>query len=150
VGPFSPRRRHRPSLPHTACSQFVPSQSNKSRSRGHKDNGGTAELIVKEEGQEYAQIVRMLGNNRCEGSCFDGTTRILEIRGGIRNKIWINPGDIVLIGLRDFQDKKADIISKYTPDEARKLKQRGELPDNSELSKNDAAEDDLPFDFAEL
>ncbi len=92
----------------------------------------------------------MLGNNRCEGACFDGTTRILEICGRLRNKVWINPGDVVLIGLRDFQDKKADIISKYNPDEVRKLKQRGDLPDNSELDKANTVDDDQPFDFADL
>lgn len=44
--------------------------------------------------------------------------------------MWIGVGDIVLIGLRDFQDDKADIIMKYTPDEARQLKAYGEIPEN--------------------
>lgn len=44
--------------------------------------------------------------------------------------MWIGVGDIVLIGLRDFQDDKADIIMKYTADEARLLKAYGEIPDN--------------------
>ena len=43
---------------------------------------------------------------------------------------WIGVGDIVLIGLRDFQDDKADVIMKYTADEARQLKAYGEIPDN--------------------
>jgi hypothetical protein len=33
--------------------------------------------------------------------------------------VWINQGDIVLLSLRDFQDDKADVIVKYTADEAR-------------------------------
>ena len=33
--------------------------------------------------------------------------------------MWINQGDIVLLSLRDFQDDKADVIVKYTADEAR-------------------------------
>lgn len=44
--------------------------------------------------------------------------------------MWIGVGDIVLIGLRDFQDDKADIIMKYTADEARQLKAYEEIPDN--------------------
>ena len=36
----------------------------------------------------------------------------------------------MLIGLRDFQDDKADIIMKYTPDEAQQLKAYGEIPEN--------------------
>ena len=43
-------------------------------------------------------------------------------------------GDIVLIGLRDFQDDKADVIMKYTADEARQLKAYGEIPDNGRLA----------------
>lgn len=34
-------------------------------------------------------------------------------------QVWINQGDIVLLSLRDFQDNKADVIVKYTADEAR-------------------------------
>lgn len=43
--------------------------------------------------------------------------------------MWINQGDIVLIGLREYQDTKADVILKYTPDEARNLKTYGEFPE---------------------
>ena len=46
--------------------------------------------------------------------------------------MWINQSDIILIGLRDYQDHKADVIMKYTSDEARNLKLYGELPDNGE------------------
>ena len=44
--------------------------------------------------------------------------------------MWINQGDIILIGLRDYQDSKADVILKYNADEARNLKNYGELPEN--------------------
>jgi len=37
-------------------------------------------------------------------------------------QVWINQGDIILLSLRDFQDDKADVIVKYTADEARNLK----------------------------
>lgn len=47
--------------------------------------------------------------------------------------MWINQGDIVLIGLRDYQDAKADVILRYNPDEARNLKAYGELPETGEL-----------------
>lgn len=45
-------------------------------------------------------------------------------------QVWINSGDIILLGLRDYQDAKADVILKYTPDEARNLKTYGELPES--------------------
>ena len=51
-------------------------------------------------------------------------------------QVWINQSDIILIGLRDYQDHKADVILKYNADEARNLKLYGELPDNGMHSFN--------------
>ena len=51
----------------------------------------------------------------------------------IFGQVWINNGDIILLGLRDFQDTKADVILKYSADEARNLKAYGELPESSEF-----------------
>lgn len=48
----------------------------------------------------------MLGNGRLEGKCFDGTTRLCHIRGKMRKKVWVNANDIVLVGLREYQDDK--------------------------------------------
>ena len=61
----------------------------------------------------------MLGNGRLEAYCFDGAKRLAHIRGKLRKKVWINQGDIILLSLREFQDDKADVIVKYTADEAR-------------------------------
>ncbi len=35
-----------------------------------------------------------------------------------------------MLGLREYQDEKADVIMKFTADEARVLKQYGELPEH--------------------
>ncbi|CAK0834875.1 unnamed protein product [Prorocentrum cordatum] len=108
------------------------------------------ELEFKEDGQEYGQILRMLGNGRCEVSCFDGVKRLCHIRGKMRKKVWVNQGDIVLVSLRDFQDEKGDIIVRYTPDEARNLKTYGELPDTVKINETDIvdelSEDGVEFD----
>lgn len=77
----------------------------------------------------------MLGNGRCECFCFDGVTRLGHIRGKMRKKVWITAGDIVLVGKRDFQDEKVDIVHKYTADEARNLKQYGELPETARINE---------------
>lgn len=75
----------------------------------------------------------MLGNGRLEAMCFDGVKRLCHIRGKLRKKVWINQGDIILIGLRDYQDAKADVILKYTADEARNLKTYGEFPETGTI-----------------
>lgn len=51
-------------------------------------------------------------------------------------KIWIVPGDIILLSLRDFQDDRADVIHKYTADEARNLKTYGELKSDFSINEN--------------
>jgi len=108
-------------------------------------------LVFKEDGQEYAQVIKMLGNGRLEAQCFDGEKRLAHIRGKMRKKVWINQGDIILLSLRDFQDDKADVIQKYTADEARNLKSYGELPDTLKINETDTfgpneGDDGVDFD----
>ncbi|OMH83033.1 Eukaryotic translation initiation factor 1A [Zancudomyces culisetae] len=123
----------------------------KNRRRGKNEaEGEKRELIFKEEGQEYAQVVKMLGSGRLEAVGFDGTKRLAQIRGKMRKKVWINQGDIILLSLRDFQDDRADVILKYTADEARSLKQYGELPENAKINETDTfgvEDEEVDFDF---
>merc|ERR1719498_1206537 len=119
----------------------VKGKGGKNRRRGKNEGDEKRELIFKEDGQEYGQVLRMLGNGRLEAQCFDGTKRLCHIRGKMRKKVWVAQGDVVLVSLRDFQDDKADIILKYNPDEARNLKTYGELPDNVKINETDLGED---------
>merc|ERR1712179_383138 len=80
--------------------------------------------------------------------CFDGTKRLCHIRGKLRKRQWINAQDIILVGLRDYQDQKADVIMKYNSDEARRLKNLGHLPDSVNIEFEDN-EDDEEFDVPE-
>ena len=111
------------------------------------------ELVFKEDGQEYGQVQKMLGNGRLEAYCFDGKKRLCHIRGTMRRRIWVQQGDIILIGLRDFQDGKADVILKYTDGESRNLQVYGELPDTAKIGQYGTAgeeggeRDDCAFDF---
>lgn len=59
-------------------------------------------------------------------------------------------GDIVLVSLRDFQDEKGDIILKYNSDEAKNLKQYGELPENTKINETDLTGDDEEEDDIEF
>ncbi|KYQ90928.1 eukaryotic translation initiation factor 1A [Tieghemostelium lacteum] len=122
----------------------------KNRRRGKNENEQKRELQFKEDGQEYAQVTKMLGNGRLEALCLDGPSRLCHISGRLRKKEWINAGDIILLQLRDYQEDKADVILRYTVDEARNLKNYGELPDTIRINENDTFEDgdnDIPFEF---
>jgi len=127
----------------------------KNRRRGKNEGDEKRDLIFKEDGQEYGQVIRMLGNGRLECQCFDGVKRLCHIRGKMRKKVWVGAGDIVLIGLRDFQDEKADVILKYNPDEARSLKSHGEIPDSAKINEGvtgegEEEEEACAFDFDEI
>ncbi|CAN3375312.1 hypothetical protein DIURU_002121 [Diutina rugosa] len=124
----------------------------KNRRRGKNLNGQfKRELIYKDEGQEYGQVTKMLGNGRIEVSCFDGIKRMGHIRGKLRKKVWMSQGDIILVSLRDFQEDQCDVVHKYNSDEARTLKNVGELPENAKINETDTfggeEEDDVNFEF---
>ena len=123
----------------------------KNRRRGKNENErDKRELVFKEDGQEYAQVAKMLGNGRLEAMCFDGVKRLCHIRGKLRKKVWINQSDIILVGLRDYQDAKADVILKYSADEARNLKSYGEFPESIKITDTlefgRDLDDDIEFD----
>jgi len=120
----------------------------KNRRRGKNQGEIKRELITKGNGQEYAQVIRMLGNGRLEAYCFDGKKRLCHIRGKMRKRVWVNQGDIILVGLRDFQDGKADVVLKYNADEARALKKKGHLPKTANIDEDEHSDaEDIGFDF---
>ena len=79
------------------------------------------ELIYKEDGQEYAEVQKALGDGRFTMQCYDNISRIGKIRGKHHRMMWIGVGDLILISLRDFEVGKADVVHKYSTEEARSL-----------------------------
>ena len=71
------------------------------------------------------------------------------IRGAMKNRVWINTGDIVLIGLREFgsEDDKCDIIMKYFDEEAKELQELGEIPDHVKIAEGGIGLSDGDDDF---
>uniref|UniRef100_A0A452FIB5 Eukaryotic translation initiation factor 4C n=1 Tax=Capra hircus TaxID=9925 RepID=A0A452FIB5_CAPHI len=118
----------------------------KNRRRGKNENESEKrELVFKEDGQEYAQVIKMLGNGRLEAMCFDGVKRLCHIRGKLRKKV-------AYFGIIIFKhyDNKADVILKYNADEARSLKAYGELPEHAKINETDTFgpgdDDEIQFD----
>lgn len=79
------------------------------------------ELVFREDGTNYGYIQKALGNGRFELMCIDGKCRLGILRGNMRKKTWVLQGDMILYGIREFQDGKADIIHKYTDADVNKL-----------------------------
>lgn len=107
------------------------------KTKGNINPETQKQIEFKEDGQEYALINKMLGNGRCECKCADGMTRLGNIRGKMRKRIWINTGDTVLVSLRDYQNEKSDIIHKYSADDVKKLLAYGEIQTNMTAQAQD-------------
>jgi translation initiation factor 1A len=126
------------------------------KGRRNRDQTERKELQLKTDGQEYAIVTQMLGNGRLRAKCIGGKVVTCRIRGTMRTTSpnnWINQCDLILIGTRDYQPSKADVILKYTSDEHARLIELGEVPKtddtNSDMLHNDK-EQDIGFDFGEI
>ena len=66
------------------------------------------------------------GGNRMIVKCLDGKERNCRIPGGRRRRLWIRPGDTLIVQPWEHEgDKKADIFLKYTPAQVNWLKKKG-------------------------
>lgn len=104
-------------------------------------------LVYRETGQEYAKVLKMLGNNRCMLEINESKLEIMGIICGRMRKKQvhrISVDDIVLISLRDFQDDKADIIHVYSNEEQALLYNQGEL---TRILLHDEHEEDATLMF---
>ena len=100
------------------------------RKKGKKPLQDTREFRFKEECEEYARIIKLLGDGRFQCTCSDGVDRIAHLRHKMWKKVWLKCGDVVLISLRDYEPEKCDIIDKYTEKEIAKLLKNGEIKEN--------------------
>jgi translation initiation factor 1A len=75
-----------------------------------------------------------------------------HIRKSIKRSEKVIVGSIVLVGLRDYQDQKGDIVFVYSREHEMILKKTKEIPDTVDCSRtNDMEEDNnTGFDFADI
>ena len=97
------------------------------RKKGKKPLQESREFRFKEECEEYARIIKLLGDSRFQCTCSDGIDRIAHLRHKMWKKVWLKCGDIILISLRDYEPEKCDIIDKFTEKEIAKLIKVGEI-----------------------
>lgn len=106
-------------------------------------------LIIKEDGEEYVKVAKMLGGSRMYVTLPDGSECICRIPGKMRKRrSWISVGDIVLVSIRDYQEDHCDVIHRYTPDQVRVLKLQGDITFTLDgfTDRNKDADADVNFD----
>ena len=122
----------------------------KNRRKGKGASDKPKELVYRGIDEQYAQIIKSLGNGFMDVMCFTPSGNVSKrahIRGNMRKRAWMAPGDIVLVSVRDYQERTCDILLKYTSDEAKVLRNRGELPANTDINKTDTVAENDVVDF---
>ena len=72
-------------------------------------------------------IEQRLGGNKMRVICSDKKLRVCRIPGRLKRKLWLRPGDVVIIETWELDKERADIIFKYNLNQARWLKNHGYL-----------------------
>ncbi|NCO11240.1 translation initiation factor IF-1A [Candidatus Pacearchaeota archaeon CG_4_9_14_0_2_um_filter_39_13] len=86
----------------------------------------TPSRIRMPQGKELIGIVRdRLGGNRMHVQTTDGKTRNCRVPGRYKRRLWLRPGDIVIIIPWIDDDAKGDIIYKYPPVAVTQIKKTG-------------------------
>ncbi len=78
----------------------------------------------------FGIIEQRVGANRMIVKCLDGKQRNCRIPGALRRRLWIRPGDTVIVKPWEFDsDKRGDVLFKYRPAQIEWLKRKGFLKD---------------------
>jgi translation initiation factor 1A len=126
----------------------------KKAGKNKKNSNSTVEkrILVEADpdGQVYGIIEKALGNRFFNINCLDNVKRRCKVR---KKRMKVKEGDYVIVALRDFDDKNADIVYRYDSEEVRKLQKDGSIPGSEVfgINKDDMyVEEDTGFDFDEI
>lgn len=126
-------------------------KGHKARSNGVEAGAGDSFPIKQDfdEGAvEYGKVVEVFSTRHLRAQMPDGQT----VSGNVRGKVLrsrcgrIAKGDVVLLGIRDYQSDVVDIIYKYSSSEAAKLSSLGHV----EFEKGADEEDDPDIVFEDI
>ena len=94
-------------------------------------------LIYAEDGQTYAIVKKRDGGSRLSVECSDGKIRSGIIPGKFRKRLWMYPGDVILVSLNiNASDNSCTIDHKYNPAEASVLRSHGIISFEEPEDKN--------------
>jgi len=89
----------------------------------------------RKEGEMFARIVEILGNDRMRVFCEDKKYRIGRIRGKIKKRVWFRIGDLGLVNPYDWETESADKLGKceifwrYKANEIAWLERNNRIPE---------------------
>lgn len=85
-----------------------------------------AKIRIPKNTEVLGVIEAMVGGDKLKVKCDDGNTRICRIPGKLRKRVWMKPGDLVLVEPWNVQsNERGDIAFRYTTTQANWLKRKG-------------------------
>lgn len=77
----------------------------------------------------FAIADELLGASKIKVMCEDGKSRMARIPGKMKRRMWIKPGDLIIVKPWDFQDDKADVKYRYVRTQAVNLSRKKRIPE---------------------
>lgn len=77
----------------------------------------------------FAIADQLMGASKIKAMCEDGKSRMARIPGKMKRRMWIKPGDLMIVKPWDFQDEKADVKYRYVRTQAVNLSRRKKIPE---------------------
>ena len=108
--------------------------------KGHRKNkkpiveDHSKNIEYREDGEEYAKVVLLLGSGRLRVQLPNKLEKLAIIPGRMRKKKMgnlISVDDIILVGIRDYQHDKVDVLYKYNSEQVIVLNGKHHLPGHS-------------------
>lgn len=136
----------------------MPKNTKSKKNSAKREIQGKRDLLLVEdvEGTAYGQVIRVQGDRNFMVKFLDGKERLCHLRKS-QKRNFVNVEAIVLVGIRDYQDEKGDIIYVYNHEEATKLRNMSEISFNlssianvQDDNEEDEKDDDVAFEFDEI
>ena len=92
-------------------------------------------MPYRKNGEMFARVVEIFGQERMGVFCEDGKQRIGRIRGKIKKRVWVRKGDLVVINPWEFEtpvegkSEKCEISWRYLQHEVSYLERNRRIPD---------------------
>lgn len=125
------------------------------RQKNSNGDSNRRALVTKDNSADsselYGKVLKRLGGSpaRILIQCEDGIERNCVLRGRFHKRIWINPGDYVIILYNQgSSDNSGEVSHKYSPHEVPQLVSRGELDESKFKTDDGFSNDDDGIVFA--
>jgi translation initiation factor 1A len=126
---------------------------NKNIKKGASNQQETRDLVEKDDDHEYGLVSKILGGGNFSVKIENRETEVIgRLCGKMKHRKnkrlnQVSEGSIVLLGIRDFQDNKMDIVHVFNDSEVRLLRKKGALNfEEGRTRAKETEEEEFVFD----